>query len=258
MYDVTMAQAPTRFPAQPTIPASATASPSVAQRDDATTALTESDPGEAPDAKPLWARPWKDSLYAVEMPAAEANKRLPLQPGESAKSWHGLRWMFSGEVAGLDEAVGTSVGIKDREGAVFLVDQLFEYVQWESPLDRDLRVYEQGNQKLDGMLALVDDLVRGSGGRGQLAVQIVAASQLAERFMKMVIERHEKGIDDKIADKAFSRAMQLLRFSQQGRESLARMKRSKQSTHRIQVQHITVNEGGQAVVGQIPSRGGKP
>lgn len=102
-------------------------------------------------------------------------------------------------------------------------------------------------------LAMLHGIAPKNELEGMIGVQMVAAHNLAMEFMRrsMVSEQPSDMVDSNV-----NRATKLLRAFTAQLEALGKLRGMGQQ--RITVEHVTVNEGGQAFVGNLAPRGGLP
>ncbi|MGH8533673.1 MAG: hypothetical protein ACREV1_13320 [Gammaproteobacteria bacterium] len=104
---------------------------------------------------------------------------------------------------------------------------------------------------VDAALAAVQEIEPHDGVEAMLAVQMVAVHNAAMGFLRKATlpEQTFEGVDANV-----NRAAKLLRTYVAQVEALSRLRTKGQQT--IKVEHVTVESGGQAVVGNVQLGGG--
>lgn len=86
-----------------------------------------------------------------------------------------------------------------------------------------------------------------------LAAQMIGAHRLAMLFLRRAaVDSHPVAIDANVL-----RATRLMRVFSEQLEAMAKLK-GKSGQQRVVVEHVTVNEGGRAIVGAVAATKGLP
>ena len=128
------------------------------------------------------------------------------------------------------EALGKMTGYKNPEANDYLIRQLYAIV---------------GKDQLPAALALMDGIAPQTPLEGMMAMQLVMLHHMTQTFASRM---NNDGNTYAQNDGIVNRRTKLIRASTALMETL--IKSRNQGKQVIQVQHVTVNEGGQAMLGQ--------
>ena len=152
----------------------------------------------------------------------------------------GIAVEASAEDYSLDEVQKSLVGVSGDEAFNKLLNQATSTAKGDTPDD-----------KLNSIMPLLLDIAPKDSLEGMLAVQMLATHNMAMEMAgrAMYSEQTVDGVDMNI-----NRSTKLMRTFTTQLETLQKYRNKGKQT--IQVQHVTVNDGGQAVVGNIAGREG--
>jgi len=130
---------------------------------------------------------------------------------------------------------GSMIGVKDKHAFDLLLKQA---VSSSSALENDYRY--------NSVMPLLLDIAPQDALEGMLAVQMVAVHNLAMEMTKraLIDGQTVDGVNNNV-----NRITKLMNTYKSQVETLQKYRNKGQQT--IQVQHVTVNDGGQAVVGNV-------
>lgn len=128
-------------------------------------------------------------------------------------------------------------GMASVDGASHLIDQI---------------VKVNKNGQVNGALAIAAEIQPQDAVEGMLVTQMIAAHNLAMKKTSAAIMGESSSL--KQAEHASKVAMQAMRVFTAQVEALARWRSKGQQ--KIIVQHVQVNQGGQAVIGDVNNAGG--
>lgn len=115
-------------------------------------------------------------------------------------------------------------------------------------------IRSRGKDRVAGgneILSLLYEIAPKTALEGMLAVQMIGVHYLATEMMNRAAYK-EQTIDG--VDRNINRASKLTRVFTAQLEALQRLRRKGQQT--VRVEHVTVNAGGQAIVGNVDHQGG--
>lgn len=131
------------------------------------------------------------------------------------------------------EAVLSTFGIGDNNAFTILLSQLMGTIPG----------YDAG--RLNGTVSMVADIAPQNGLEGMLAVQMVAAHNLAMSMAgrAMLPDQTTEGVNDNI-----TRVNKLMKVFVSQTEALAKLRGN---TKTVTIKHVNVSEGGQAIIGDV-------
>jgi hypothetical protein len=139
------------------------------------------------------------------------------------------------------ERAAEALGVRDRDGAVLLMSQIPGASYKFSPENEAL---------INGVIATVQEINPRDPVESMLAAQMVTCHTKAMRLMERVTSEE---LTPELREKYLRLADRLVRTYSRQVEVLASYRRKgKQS---MVVKHVTVKDGGQAIVGNIGKRG---
>jgi hypothetical protein len=147
------------------------------------------------------------------------------------------------DVPSVEEQHNATLGCRTSDVALHVLSQV---VRIEQPNFAADTPQEQVDQLLCKATAMVAELEPETATETLLAAQMVGAQHLAMTFMRRALVQ----TDPQLTDANVLRATRLMRLFNEQLEAMAKLK-GKSGQQRVVVEHVTVNEGGQAIVGAV-------
>lgn len=132
-------------------------------------------------------------------------------------------------------------GLTDTDAQTALLKQLKLFHEYD----------EGGLKEINNGLAIIHAINPKNALEGLLAVQMVGTHNIAMEMMRRAVVT---GQDTEIIDRSINRASKFLRIFTAQTEAMQRLKGK--SPQKVVVEHVTVNAGGQAIVGQVAHKAG--
>lgn len=132
-------------------------------------------------------------------------------------------------------------GITDTDAQTSLLKQLKLFHEYD----------EFGLKEINNSLAILHAINPKNALEGLLAVQMVGTHNIAMEMMRRAVVT---GQDTEIIDRSINRSSKFLRIFTAQTEAMQRLKGK--SPQKVVVEHVTVNAGGQAIVGQVAHKAG--
>ncbi|MGE0200798.1 MAG: hypothetical protein AB7P76_07515 [Candidatus Melainabacteria bacterium] len=151
---------------------------------------------------------------------------------DGSKNWQTTEEDPTASVCRLFETTGCT----DRDAAQLLLAHIT--MAMPNPEDED---------RVNGALALMADIAPRDGLEGMLAAQAVTSHTLAMQYAKRAMAKDSNSLEAN--DRYISRYTKLLNLFAKQVDTLEKYRNKGQQ--RITVQHVQVNQGGQAIVGEV-------
>jgi hypothetical protein len=145
--------------------------------------------------------------------------------------------------APFTERWNAALGCLTDEVALSLLAQVTELLE--------PRIDQASEERIDSLMSIatarIAELEPTTATEAMLAVQMVGA-QLAA--MKFLCRSTADGQTTEVADRCVLRSVRLMRLFNEQVETMAKLK-GKSGQQRVTVEHVTINDGGQAIVGSV-------
>jgi len=149
---------------------------------------------------------------------------------------------------GSSEGKFLTTGFSGDGAAAFLETSLSVAMDFNNTGDDPKAIQKLG----DGFLAMMAELKPQDGFEGILISQMVMVYKQSMRFFDLSNQRANQTVA--LGDTLMNRYVKLMRLYTQQLEVLDRHRRKGEQT--VTVQHVNVNQGGQAIVGTVNQGGG--
>lgn len=158
---------------------------------------------------------------------------------------NGARLLPGATGASVEAHLNAVLGCKTTEMALGVLAQV---VDIEDPNRAQIMgSQEQVDRIMSKAIASLAELEPATATEALLAAQMVGAQRMAMTFMRRALfdGQTQEGVDVNVA-----RATRVMRVFNEQIEAMAKLK-GKSGQQRVTVEHVTVNDGGQAIVGAV-------
>ncbi len=151
---------------------------------------------------------------------------------------------FASSISTWFQHLTQAFGVKDKEAAALLLSQL---------VSGNYRISSANTETINGLIAAVSEMEPEDPAESMLAIQMATCHT---HIMKMLarITKANAPVGSDVVKTTMLLADRLMRTYTKQMETLARYRRK--GMQKMTVEHITVENGGQAIVGSVDRRRG--